>query len=99
METYFKMKMFTEFILPFVCILIAPLVAVICVLTLTIKEYIKEYRIKKFFLSNGYKRENVGVSSYGLGVFYGWVRESDGKRANDIDIEEMSLQQIKEKYE
>ena len=94
MDTYYKLKMFTEYIIPatvFAVIIIAVLIH--CVVS-----GIKESRIQKFFISHGYKRELFGVPSVGDGAFYGWVREFDHKRVDDRDIKGWSLKRIKEKY-
>ena len=94
MDTYFKFKMFTEYIIP-----IAVIVIVIAVVIIhTVISVIKESRIEKFFLKNGYERKLFGVPSFGGGAFYGWVRESDGKRVDDRDIRGWSFKQIKDKY-
>lgn len=94
MDTYFKFKMITEYIIPIVLFIAIFLIVVI----VSVISSIKENRIKKFFLTHGYKRELFGVTSVGNGVFYGWVRESDGKRVDDRGIKGWSLKQIKEKY-
>lgn len=95
MDTYFKLKMITEYI-----ILIVFFVIIFLIINIAsgISD-IKESRIEKFFLTHGYKRKLFDVASVGDGVFYGWVRESDGKRVDDRNIKGWSLKQIKEKYE
>lgn len=94
MDTYFKFKIFSEYIIPIILI-IAIIVIGVIVVTISV---IKENRIEKFFLSNGYKRELLGVPSFGDGVFYGWVRESDNTRVDDRDIKGLSFKEIREKY-
>jgi hypothetical protein len=94
MDIYFKFKMITEFIIPIIFFVITFLIIVI----VGIVSGSKENRIEKFFLTHGYKRKLFDVASVGDGAFYGWVRESDGKRVDDRDIRGWSLKQIKEKY-
>lgn len=94
MDTYFKIKIFTDFLLPITIIAALLTIAVIWVTVSVVIERRKE----KFFLSRGYKRELFGVPSFGNGAFYGWVRESDNMRVDDRDIKGWSLKQIKEKY-
>lgn len=94
MDTYFKLKIFSEYIFPFLIFIIG--IAIIF-LKAVIDTY-KENRIEKFFISHGYERKLFDVSAFGNGAFYGWVRESDGKRVDDRDIRGWSLKQIKAKY-
>lgn len=94
MDTYFKFKMYTEYIIPIALLVILFVVAVICVAIGSVKEKM----INKFFLSHGYERKLLDVSSVGAKAFYGWVRESDYKVADDRNIKNLSLRQIKEKY-
>lgn len=94
MDTYFKLKMFSDYIIPI--ILIAAIIIVGAVVVAI--SSIKEKRIKKFFESNGYERKLFDVASFGNGAFYGWVRESDNTRVDDRDIKGWSLRQIKKKY-
>lgn len=94
MDTYFKFKMITEYIIPIVLFVAIFLIVVI----VGVISGIKESRIEKFFLTHGYKRELFDVASVGNGAFYGWARESDGKRVDDRNIKGWSLKQIKEKY-
>ena len=95
MNTYYKIKIFMEYILPVVFFAVIIAIILIC----CIVSGIKESRIHKFFLSHGYKRELFGVPSVGGGAFYGWVRESDRKRVDDRDIKGWSVKKIKEKYQ
>lgn len=94
MDTYFKFKMLSEYIVP-IALIIITIVALMFVFAIS---YIKEKRIKKFFKSNGYERKLFDVASFGNGAFYGWVRESDNTRVDDRDIKGWSLRQIKKKY-
>ena len=94
MDTYFKFKMLSEYIIP---ITLVVAIIIIGVVVATISS-IKEKRVKKFFESNGYKRELFDVASFGGGAFYGWVRESDNTRVDDRDIKGWSLRDIKKKY-
>lgn len=94
MDTYFKFKMITEYIIPIVLFIAIFLIVVI----VGVISGIKENRIEKFFLTHGYKRELFDVASFGNGRFYGWTRESDGKRVDDRNIKGWSLKQIKEEY-
>ena len=93
METYFKMKLIFA-IIPIILSTFILALLVICF----IASEIKEKRIEKFFKSHGYERRLFGVPRFGNGVFYGWVRESDNKRADDRDIKGLSLKEIKEMY-
>lgn len=100
MNTYFKFKLATEYIIPF-CIFTF---IVIVVLIRSIKESIRESRIKKFFESNGYERTLLGVASFGYGEFYGWIRQHDeskqitGQCVDDRDLRGLPLKTIKKKY-
>lgn len=93
METYFKLKLFFA-IIP---ITLSTLLLIILLACFVASE-VKEKRIEKFFLFHGYARKLLGVPRFGNGAFYGWVRESDNKIADDRDIKRMSLKEIKEKY-
>ena len=53
MDTYFKFKMFSEYIVP-IALIIITIVALMFVCAIS---HVKEKRIKKFFESNGYERE------------------------------------------
>lgn len=93
METYFKLKLFFA-IIP---ITLSTLLLIVLFAFFVASE-IKEKRIERFFLSHGYVRKLLDVPRFGNGAFYGWVRESDNKIADDRDIKRMSLKEIKEKY-
>lgn len=94
MDTYFKFKMFSEYIIP---IILFVTIFVIGAIVVTIS-VVKENRIEKFFISNGYKRELLGVPSFGDGAFYGWLREFDNTKVYDRDIKGLSLKEIEKKY-
>ena len=94
MNSYFKLKIYTEYIIPIVLLIVLLVIIAIWVVI----NNTKTKRINKFFLSNGYERKLLDVSSIGSKAFYGWVRESDNKRVDDRDIKGWSLKQIKEKY-
>lgn len=93
MEDYFKLKLFFV-IIPIILSAIIFLFLMICYIV----SEIKEKRINNFFISHGYKRKLLDVARFGNGAFYGWVRESDCKVADDRSIKGMSLREIKEKY-
>lgn len=59
---------------------------------------IRKERVEKFFISHGYKRKLLDISLFGE-AFYGWIRESDGKVVNDLDIRNWSLKRIRKEYE
>lgn len=94
MDTYFKFKMFYEYIIPIALFLVALLIVIV----VSAISSMKEKRVNKFFISNGYKRELFDVASFGDVDFYGWVREYDNIRVDDRDIKGLSLRQIKKKY-
>lgn len=93
MESYFKLKLYGLM----VSVMLSTLLIIFLAICYTVA-LIKEKRIEKFFVSHGYKRELFGVPSVGNGAFYGWVRESDNKMADDRDIRHLSLGEIKVKY-
>ena len=94
MELYFKLKLIF-IIIPIVVSAIIFIILSIAFVVATIKEKMVEH----FFISHGYKRKLLGVPSVGNGAFYGWIRETDNKVADDRDIKHMHLKEIKEKYE
>lgn len=100
MNTYFKFKLVTEYIIP-LCIFT---LIVMVVLVRGIKESIREYRIKKFFESNRYERMLLDVASFGGDTYYGWIRQPDeskhitGNCVDDRELRGLSLKTIKEKY-
>lgn len=94
MDTYFKLKIFSEYILPFLIVAIG----IAIIFFKAVIDTYKESRIEKFFISHGYERKLFDVSSFGNGAFYGWVRESDGKRVDDRQIRGKSFKEIKAKY-
>lgn len=89
METYFKFKLTMEII---------PIIIFVALCVLGVATYTKEHFVKKFFLSHGYERELLDVSSCGDGAFYGWVRKSDNRIVDDRDIAGWSLRKIKKEY-
>ena len=95
MDTYFKFKMYAEYIIPIALLIVIFIITVILIAIGSVKEKM----INKFFLSHGYERKLLDVSSVGAKAFYGWVRESDYKVADDRNIKNLSMKQIKEKYE
>ena len=103
MNTYFKFKLATEYIMP-LCIVA---LIVIMVLSRGIKETIREFRIKKFFESHGYERKLLDVAGFGDAEFYGWngwIRQVDkskqitGRVVNDRELIVLPLKVIKELY-
>ena len=100
MNTYFKFKLTTEYIIPL------SIFALFVILTLirVIKEIIRETRIKKFFESHGYERTLLGVAGFGGDVYYGWVRQPDeskhitGNYVDDRELRGLPVKVIKEKY-
>ncbi|MBO5319015.1 MAG: hypothetical protein J6B01_04915 [Ruminococcus sp.] len=96
MNTYFKFKLVTEYLIPLVIIgLIVVILTIRCVL-----DCIRISRINKHFESHGYERKLLGVASFGGVDFYGWRKESDGKVtiADDRELKSMSVREIKEAY-
>lgn len=94
MKAYFVFKLYMEYVIPIMLLLLLFFVVMVHVAIGTIKEKM----IHKFFISHGYKRKLIGVSSFGAKSFYGWIRDYDYKIADDRDIKGWSLKQIKEKY-
>lgn len=100
MNTYFKFKLVTGYIIP---LSIFTLI-VIVVLVRGIKETIRETRIKKFFESHEYERTLLGVAGFGGDTYYGWIRQPDeskqitGNCVDDRELRGLSLKTIKEKY-
>jgi hypothetical protein len=100
MNTYFKFKLATEYIIP---LSIFTLIVMV-VLVRGIKESIREYRIKKFFESNGYERTLLGMAGFGGDTYYGWIRQPDeskqiaGQYVDDRDLRGLPIKVIKKKY-
>mgnify|MGYP004671379471 FL=1 len=100
MNTYFKFKLATEYIIPL------SIFALFVILTLIrgIKEIIRETRIKEFFVSHGYERTLIGVAGCGGDAYYGWIRYPDeskhitGNYVDDRELWELPIKVIKEKY-
>lgn len=100
MNTYFKFKLATEYIIPVSIFTLSGIV----ILIRGIKEIIRETIIKKFFVSNGYERTLLDVASFGSGVYYGWIRHPDeskhitGNYVDDRELRGLPIKVIKEKY-
>ena len=100
MNTYFKFKLATEYIIP-LCIFT---LIVMVVLVRGIKESIREYRIKKFFESHEYERALLGVAGIGGDAYYGWIRHPDeskhitGNCVDDRELRGLPIKVIKKKY-
>ena len=100
MNTYFKFKLATEYIIPLSIFALFVIVTLIRV----IKEIIRETRIKKVFESHGYERTLLDVAGFGGDVYYGWVRQPDeskyitGKYVDDRELRGLPVKVIKEKY-
>ena len=90
MNTYFKFKLVTEYIIPVSIFTLF----VIVILVRGIKETIRETRIKKL----------LGVAGFGGDTYYGWIRQPDeskqiaGQYVDDRELRGLSLKTIKEKY-
>ena len=100
MNTYFKFKLATEYIIPISIFALS----VIVILIRCIKETIREIIIKKFFVSHGYERTLLDAASFGSGVYYVWIRYPDeskhitGNYVDDRELRGLPLKTIKEKY-
>ena len=100
MNTYFKFKLATEYIIPVSIFTLF----VIVFLFRGFKETIRETRIKKFFESHGYKRTLLGVAGFGGDAYYGWIRHPDeskhitGNYVDDRELRGLPIKVIKEKY-
>jgi hypothetical protein len=94
MKAYFVIRLYAEYIIPFILLILLFFVIAIHI----VADKIKEKRIHRFFISHRYKRTLLGVSSVGAKSYYGWIRDYDYKIADDRDIKGWSLKQIKEKY-
>ena len=77
--------------------LIFVLVAYLFILLYCALRLIKNKMVVKLLRTNGFKRELFDVPAFGSGAFYGWVRESDGKRIDEREIKGLSYKKIKEK--
>lgn len=100
MNTYFKFKLATEYIIPVSIFTLF----VIVILIRGIKEIIRETIIKKFFESHGYERALLDVAGFGGDVYYGWIRHPDeskhitGNCVDDRELRGLPIKVIKEKY-
>lgn len=92
MELYYKIRFWSDFIIP---IAIFAVLAIVCVIGITVSTY-KAHRIKRFFIKHGYERYCIGVPAFGNGSFYGWKRES--VIVDDRDIRHMTFKIIKKRY-
>lgn len=100
MNTYFKFKLATEYIIP------VSIFTLFVIVTLIhgIKETIRETIIKKFFESHGYERTLLDVAGFGGDVYYGWIRHPDeskhitGNHVDDRELRGLPIKVIKEKY-
>lgn len=93
-DTYIKLKLYMEYIIPISIIIILFIIT----LTVELVRKMKQKRIEKFFTKCGYERKLFDVSSFGGRCFYGWVRETDNKRADDRDLRGLKFKTIKERY-
>lgn len=96
MNTYYTIRMYTDFWIPLVIFGLILVVGVIWLIWNSIKEMI----VNRFFTKHGYERKLLDVASFGGKCFYGWVRERNGKVtvADDRVIKHMSYKEIKEHY-
>lgn len=100
MNTYFKFKLATEYIIPVSIFTLF----IIVILIHGIKETIRETRIKKFFESHGYERALLDVARFGGNAYYGWIRHPDeskritGNYVDDRELRGLPIKVIKEKY-
>lgn len=100
MNTYFKFKLATEYIIPVSIFTLF----VIVILIRGIKETIRETRIKKFFESHGYERALLDVARFDGNAYYGWIRHPDeskhitGNYVDDRELRGLPIKVIKEKY-
>lgn len=96
MNTYFKFKLATEYIIPVSIFTLFVIVILI--------RGIKETRIKKFFVSHGYERTLLDMTSFGNDVYYGWIRYPDeskhitGNYVGDRELRRLPIKVIKKKY-
>lgn len=97
MNTYYTIKMYTDFWIPLV--LVGALLVVIIIRS-TLESF-KAARINRFFIEHGYERKLLGVAAFGNGRFYGWRRECGDKVTivDDRDIKHKSFREIKEQYD
>lgn len=90
MNTYFKFKLATEYIIPLCIFTLIVMVG----LVRGIKESIREYRIKKL----------LDVAGFGSDVYYGWFRYPDeskhitGNCVDDRELIGLLIKVIKKKY-
>jgi len=89
-EKYFTLKLIGEVAL----IGFFVLVIIILLVSATIQNICWNRKIK-LLEKNGFVKYLRGVSSIGDGAFYGWKRESDGRRINDIVIKSLQYKRLK----
>lgn len=94
MELYFKLKLISDFLLPFIIFAIIIIITFIKLMF----DNIRCKRIENFFNNNGYERRLFSVSSVGGICHYGWRREADGRSVWEKDLKGMTVRQIKRKY-
>lgn len=96
MNTYFKFKLAIEYIIPVSIFTLFVIVVLI--------RGIKETRIKKFFVSHGYERTLLDMTSFGDDAYYGWIRYPDeskhitGNYVGDRELRGLPIKVIKKKY-
>ena len=96
MNTYFKFKLATEYIIPISIFALSVIVVLV--------RSIKETRIKKFFVSHGYERILLDAASFGGDAYYGWIRYPDeskhitGNYVDDRELQGLPIKVIKKKY-
>lgn len=62
--------------------------------------FYKEYKIAKYLISIGYKRELISTASVGTNHTYGYIRrkKDNWDVIRDYELKGMSLKQVKKKY-
>ncbi len=99
METYFKIKTFTEFTVPVVFLMLLVLLLVLMILFSAIKcawNFFKKKKIKKYMLANGYECYLIQVNS--SRAKERWAYEKGRVRVDEDDLCRMTFRQIKRKY-
>jgi len=89
-EKYFTLKLIGE-----VAIIGFFVLVIIILLVSTIIQNICWNRKIKLLEKNGFVKYLRGVPSIGNGAFYGWKREPDGKRIDDIVIKSLQYKKLK----
>ena len=89
-EKYFTLKLIGE------ALIIGFFVLVIIILLVSAAvQDIRWNRKIKLLEKNGFVKYLRGVPSVGNGAFYGWKRETDGKRIDDTYIKSRSYKELK----